>query len=110
MRIAGGLGAVHVPDGLLEADVRLMDVLCAMQVGAVIALAVRREALLDKTDGNVQEQVQVRFRQVEITILRVEDPVAEADPLGALGKLRALVGDVGIHVAVQENHGSFAHW
>ena len=59
--------------------------------------------MLYESDGNVQEQVQVRFREVEIAEFRVEDPVAEADALRPLGKFRALVGDVGIDVAVQED-------
>ena len=103
MRVAGGFGAVQVPDRLLEADVRLVDVLAAVQVVAVLALAVRRQALFHKADGDVQEEVQIRFRKVEIAVLRLEDPVAQADALLAMGKFRTLVGDVGIDVAVQED-------
>ena len=46
MRVAGRLGAVEVPDGLLETDVRFVDVLRTVQIAPVGPFPVRREPLI----------------------------------------------------------------
>ena len=80
-----------------------MDVLGTGEVIAVLPLAMMRETLLHKADGNVQEQVQVRFREFKVAVLGVENPVPEPAALLQILQLGALVGDVGIDVAVQQD-------
>src|SRR5574344_1331279 len=90
---------VDVPHPLLEGDVRLVDILGTAKVSPVaVRLAVLRKAALHKAERHVEEDVQVRLRDAEVLILRLEDPLAQLLRLGGIGELCALVGDVGIDI------------
>ena len=80
-----------------------MNVLGSGEIIAVIALAVHGEAFLYKVDGHVQEDVEIWLRKFKVTVLGMEDPVPEGIPPGAFGQFGALVGDIGVHIAVQQN-------
>ena len=80
-----------------------MDILGAGKVLPVLPSPLVRQALLHKADGNVQKEIQVRHGKLEVSVLRVENPVPELLTLLIPGQLGALVGNVGIHVAVQQD-------
>ena len=73
----------------------------------VVPVAVRFargvQALLDKTQRHVQEEVQVRFRNPEILVFRAENPFAQRFRFLCIGGLGALVGDIGIDIPVQQD-------
>ena len=80
-----------------------MDVLPAVQIAAVGTFALGGEALLHEADGHVEEDVQVRARKPEMPVLGVVDPLAQVLRFAVGGELGALVGDIGIDVAVQKD-------
>ena len=96
LRVEPALLPVNVPDTLLELDVGLVDVL-----SATLALELR----LHEADRHVKEDVQVRNRQLETAVFCVEDPVPQASGLVGILELGALVGDVRVHIPVEE-HGA----
>ena len=105
-RIHLALTEIHVTDPHLEADVCLMDVLAAPQIIPVTPLPLRSEFLLDETDRNIQEKVQVRAGQVERAEFGVDDPFAKRLALLRPVQFGALIGDVGVHIPVQKERPS----
>ena len=95
---------VDLAHGTLEGERRLVDVLGALQVAAVVALAHGGELALSERKGHVEEQRQIGPRQGVVSELEIEDPTGQPAALVARGQLGALVTDVGIDIAV-EQHG-----
>ena len=84
-----------------------MDVAVPFQIIPVISSARRLQLLLHESDRDVEENVQVRFRETELVILRIENPLAKLLTLSRIRHLRALVRDVRIHISVQQHGTAF---
>ena len=107
LRVEPALLPVNVPDTLLELDVSFVDVLPAFEIIPVLSAALALELRLHEADRHVKEDVQVRNRQPETAVFCVEDPVPQASGLVGILELGALVGDVRVHIPVEE-HGAAA--
>ena len=84
-----------------------MYVPSAGEVAAVVTLSLGLEIGLDEVDGHVQEEVEVGPGEVEIAVLRIDDPFPKGLGLLFGGEFGALVCDVGIYVAVEEDRTAF---
>ena len=103
IRVQFALASVHIPHPFLETDVLFVDVLSALQVIAVAAFPLGFELLLYKREGDVQEEVEVGAGDAEFFVLRIENPLAQAFRFLRRGRFGALVGDVGIDIAVKQD-------
>jgi hypothetical protein len=104
--VPAGLLKINAADFALEVEVGLVDVLFTFKVGAVSALALMGQALFDKVDGDVQIEVKLWPRKVKLAVFGVEYPFAEIPLCLFVSEFRALVGYVGIDIAVQQHGGA----
>ena len=77
-RIEFTLLSIDGADAFLEFDVCFVDVLTAFQIISVGAATLAFELGLHESDRDVEEDVKVRDRQAEVTVLGVEYPVSES--------------------------------
>lgn len=85
-----------------------MDVNSPFEVIPLSPFPMRGQTLLDKADGDIQEDIEIRTGEPERTIFRLQDPFSQVRGFFRIGKLGTLIGDVGIDIPVEEHRRTSA--
>ena len=85
-----------------------MDVNSPFEVIPLSPFPMRGQTLLDKADGDIQEDIEIRTGKPERTIFRLQDPFSQVRGFFRIGKLGALIGNVGIDIPVEEHRRTSA--
>ena len=85
-----------------------MDVNSPFEVIPLSPFPMRSQTLLDKADGDIQEDIEIRTGKPERTILRLKYPFSQVRGFFRIGKLGALIGNVGIDIPVEEHRRTSA--
>ena len=85
-----------------------MDVNSPFEVIPLSPFPMRGQTLLDKADGDIQEDIEIRTGKPERTIFRRQDPFSQVRGFFRIGKLGALIGNIGIDIPVEEHRRTSA--
>ena len=80
-----------------------MNVRLALQVVAVIALALLGQFALRKRKRHIEEKRQVRLWNTVMPILEIDNPLPQPLAVGRIVNLRTLVTHIGIDIAVDDH-------
>lgn len=80
-----------------------MNVLRSFEVAPVVSSARVPELFFDKADRYVEEYVQVRHREIEIAVFRIEYPFSKSLCFSFILYFCTLIGDVGIYIPVKQD-------
>ena len=79
-----------------------MDIPGTFKVLPVVPLTLACQAFLHKTCRHIQEDIQIGTGQAEVTVFCIQYPPPQLFGTLIIGHLGALVSNVGIYVAVQQ--------